>query len=230
MSNRTQALNAARQRKAALAKALAATAHLTRDKSRVVPIPNVQRLELLGGSASSIRSALRKPGLAVVGSNLQPKSMSRLPGQWSDRVHTREKDIAPVEYMPEHWLALNARGLRFNPNPWVKDFTTLRVWEFSDKLGKPITKTKRIDMGQYRQAPVSELLWRGPPSLFDECQAIEPKRVIGAKFHEPVGKLPPWRDAVPRAPTAREIELEALINDWRGRQQLAYLEALGVSV
>jgi hypothetical protein len=182
----------------------------------------VLRSAAAGDGSQRIRVALRT---GVIDNRGNPKSLSRLPKQWSDMV--REPAPKAIEYAPEYWLGLVARGLRFNPNPTMIDQSKVKFREFSERLGKVITKTKTVYHGGYRKAPAPELVWRGAPCLFDDCQAIEGKREYGKKLHACVGTLPPYPVPLPKP---RDAWLDALVADWRGRQQLAYLEQLGVEL
>jgi hypothetical protein len=181
-------------------------------------------------SSRDLRSNLRTPGVALLTNTLLPKAMSRIPKAWSDMY--REPEYPSIEYAPEYQLGLIARGLRFNPAPWEVNASKVRYREYSEKLGSIITKTRTVYHGGMRQRPVPKLSWRGEPCLFDWCtlgddrsRMPDGRRVV---YHVPIGTLPPFPSV--RACKPRTEELVALLADWKGRQQLAYLEALGVSL
>lgn len=76
---------------------------------------------------------------------------------------------------------------------------------------------------------IKAIEWRGPPCLFDECVAT-PRIAIGRRLHWPVGSLPEYRAAAVRPRTAQQMAIDRMVEDWRGRQQLVYLEAIGVTL
>ena len=72
------------------------------------------------------------------------------------------------------------------------------------------------------------LTWRGPECLYDWCVAMPHRGVLGARLYQPCGSLPEYKKPLVKPPTAQQIAIDKLVADWRARQQLAYLQALGV--
>jgi len=180
------------------------------------------------GNAQHMRVSLKT---GVIDDRGNAKSLSRIPKQWSSMV--REPAYPAIEYAPEYWLTQSTALHRFNPNPWLLNVSTVKYRELSEKLGRVITKTKTVYHGGYRQAPVAELRWRGPDCLFDWCNNLGDSRSRLANghlvaYHVPIGTLPPYPKV--QACKPRSLEIEAMLGEWKGMQQLSYLEAMGVQL
>lgn len=203
---------------------------------------------LLGGGSAHVATSLGKQGkmrgkrgvvihtMPVVNSAGKVKLMSRLPGSWSDMMRERISST-PVRYDPAYLAGLSHIKSLHNPNMVTDNVSTVRVWEWSDKLGKAITKTKRIEHGGTYQAPARKLVMRGDPCLFDDCASLDPqgcngeprtayhrdvitnrdrsKRIV---YHDMAGTLPSYTVA----PIVKRgsADLASMVAEWRDRTAL----------
>lgn len=148
-----------------------------------------------------------------------------------------------VRYGLDYWIEQQAKRMPHNSNKLVPNRSKVRVREFSEKLGRVITKTETIEHGGFYRKPIAKPTMLGPPVLFDECQASDDRHWLDTgyqyatpgtchtngwqrlqvsrpskrvAYHQPIGTLPAWKDHRPAdyAKLARDMAVAA----WRAEK------------
>ena len=170
------------------------------NRSRAASTPRAKRT-LLGGAALNVRvSVAKSKGRSVLfearPKGELPRSKPYVPGQGASRIPKAWSDTHVKRDIVNHGYSadymLGALSVRAPIKRFVNNTQTFVALE-----------------------------WLGPPSLFDQCMALD---VDHSKGRKPVGTLPPWKPTPIVKPA--KVALDAAVLAWRQAKQLAFTEAL----